>query len=291
MNNNIFFSEALNSEDENNNNKLTVTRRATVQPVVLMRLNVFVPTCRPAKGVQTTIDATSVLKNLEFSRREGYNNVKITGERLNMTTDYRIWAGIIEAFSKYGLQSNFITLSFHEFASMCRFESKRFDKRLRQSMAESLTRIRGKTITFTKLGKDGIERVTATGLLKTGDFNFKSDCVELEADQRLWELYQADYRVLLRHKPINALTRKEVAQVLYIYIESLPPNPAPISFERFRKRLALLSPIKEQNRTIKQSLQQLEDIGYLTHSVVSRGRETTVIIHSRAAKLKEFPFG
>ncbi|MCC8368251.1 protein RepA [Xenorhabdus sp. PB61.4] len=286
MNDQFFFDEIFNSDIENSNNKLTVTTRATVQPVALMRLNVFVPASRAAKGVQTTIDATSELKNLEFSRREGYDHVKITGERLNMTMDFRVWIGIIQAFSKYGLQSNIIKLSFHEFAGMCLFESKRFDKRLRQSIANSLPRIRGKTITFTKSGSDGIKRVASTGLLKTGIFDFENDCVELEADQRLWELYQADYTVLLRHKPIHALTRKEVAQVLYTYIESLPLNPAPISFERLRERLELLSSVKEQNRIIKQALQQLQEIGYLTHSIVSRGRAPYVIIHSRSPKLK-----
>ncbi|MDC9615451.1 protein RepA [Xenorhabdus khoisanae] len=285
MNKNIFFNDVLNSDIEDSNNKLTVTNSATVQPVALMRLNVFVPSSRPAKGMQTTIDATFELKNLEFARREGYNNVKITGERLNMAVDFKIWIGVIQAFSKYGLQSNIIKLPFHEFANMCRFESKRFDKKLRKNMQESLPRIRGKTITFSKSGKDGVKRVVSTGLLKTGSFDFENDCVELEADQRLWELYQADYTVLLRHKPINALIRKEVAQALYTYIESLPPSPAPISFERFRERLSLLSPIKEQNRLIKQALQQLEDIGYLTHSIVRRGRNSHVIIHSRSSKL------
>ncbi|MGV3785458.1 transposase domain-containing protein, partial [Citrobacter freundii] len=37
---------------ESVNNKLTVTSKATVQPVALMRLNVFVPSSRPAKGTR-----------------------------------------------------------------------------------------------------------------------------------------------------------------------------------------------------------------------------------------------
>ncbi|PHM39100.1 replication protein RepA [Xenorhabdus mauleonii] len=288
MSNNVFFDDGVNCDAEDDNNKLTVTNRATIQPVALMRLNVFVPSSRPAKGVQTTIDATAELKNLEFSRREGYNNVKITGERLNMALDFKIWVGIIQSFSKYGLKSNTIQLPFHEFAAMCLFESKRFDKKLRQNIADSLTRIRGKTITFTKSGSEGIKDIVSTGLLKTGRFSFENDLVELEADERLWELYQVDYKVLLRHKPINALPRKEVAQALYTYIESLPSNPAPISRERIRKRLALLSPIKEQNRIIKQALEQLEKIGYLTYSTVIREKETYFIIHSRNSKLKPY---
>lgn len=289
MNEKVFLGEVLGPEAETEHNKLTVTNRATVQPVALMRLNIFVPASRPAKGAQASIDATSVLKDLEFSRREGYDNVRITGERLSMAIDFKVWVGVIQAFSKYGLKSNSITLSFHEFAAMCHFESKRFDKRLRQSIADALTRIRGKTITFTKTGTEGPKRVAATGLLKTGEFDFENDRVELEADSRLWELYQTDYTVLLRHKPINALTRKEAAQALYTFIESLPLNPVPISFERIRARLSLLSPVKEQNRIIKQALQQLQEIGYLEHSLTRKGKETYVVIHRRSANLRQIP--
>lgn len=70
--------------------KLTVTSKATVQPVALMRLNVFVPSSRPAKGLQTSIDASSVFKDLEYSRREGYDDIRITGERLSMAVDFKV---------------------------------------------------------------------------------------------------------------------------------------------------------------------------------------------------------
>lgn len=288
MNQKIFIGDVLGPDSELDNNKLTVTSKATVQPVALMRLNVFVPSSRPAKGMHASIDATSVLKDLEFSRREGYDNIRITGERLSMAIDFKVWVGIIEAFSKYGLKTNSIKLTFQEFAGMCRFESKRFDQRLRKSIADTLTRIRGKTITFTKSGTEGPKRVAVTGLLKTGELDFENDSVELEADQRIWELYQTDYTVLLRYKPINALTRKEAAQALYTFIESLPTNPAPISFKRIRERLSLLSPVKEQNRIIKQALLQLQDIGYLDHSITKKGQENYVIIHRRSANLKHY---
>lgn len=281
-----FIGEVLGPDSENENNKLTVTSKATVQPVALMRLNVFVPSSRPAKGMQTSIDASSVFKDLEYSRREGYDDIRITGERLSMAIDFKVWVGIIAAFSKYGLKTNSIKLTFHEFAAMCRFESKRFDSRLRKSISDALTRIRGKTITFTRSGTDGPNKVSVTGLLKTGELDFGNDKVELEADHRLWEIYQTDYTVLLRYKPINALTRKEAAQALYTFIESLPTNPAPISFKRIRDRLSLLSPVKEQNRIIKLALKQLQDIGYLEHSLTKKGKETYVLIHSRSANLK-----
>lgn len=283
MTDKVFIGEAINKRDETVNTKLTVTNSATVQPVALMRLDVFVPASRPGKGVKTTIDASSVLSGLEFAKREGYDNVKITGERLNMAVDFKVWVGIIQASSKYGLNTNTISLPFKEFASMCKFESKRFDKRLRESIMNSLTRIRGKTITFSR---DNAKGASVTGLLKTGSFDVDKDIIELEADQRLWELYAADYTVLLRYKPINALMRKEAAQALYTYIESLPTNPVPISFSRIRSRLALLSPTKEQNRIIRIALEQLKEIGYLVYSEQPKGKEIFIIVHSRNPTLK-----
>ncbi|MDP0989607.1 protein RepA, partial [Klebsiella pneumoniae] len=83
----------IGPESEIVNNKLTVTSKATVQPVDLMRLNVFVPSSRPAKGTRTSIDATSVLKDLEFSRSEGYDDIRITGERFIMAFEFKVWVG------------------------------------------------------------------------------------------------------------------------------------------------------------------------------------------------------
>lgn len=62
MNENVYIGEVIGPDCESVNNKLTVTSKATVQPVALMRLNVFVPSSRPAKGTRTSIDATSVLR-------------------------------------------------------------------------------------------------------------------------------------------------------------------------------------------------------------------------------------
>ncbi len=41
MNENVYIGEVIGPDCESVNNKLTVTSKATVQPVALMRLNVF----------------------------------------------------------------------------------------------------------------------------------------------------------------------------------------------------------------------------------------------------------
>ncbi|HCA3439688.1 TPA: protein RepA [Salmonella enterica subsp. salamae serovar 35:g,m,s,t:-] len=294
MTDNVFIGEVIASVDDSTNKKLTVNSQATVQPVALMRLDVFVPSSRPGKGLKSSIDASQVLSNLEFAKREGYDRVKITGERLSMSVDFKVWVGIIHAFSTYGKSSNTITLPFKEFAAMCGFDSKRFDRRLRETFLNSLARIRGKTITFSR--GEHLDGMTTTGLLKTASFDARKekDIVTLEADPRLWELYAADYQVLLRHRPINALSRQEAAQALYTFIESLPSNPAPVSFSRIKDRLSLLSPQFEQNRIIRQALAKLKEINYLDYTIVDKKmrtgkKEPHVMIHSRNPTLKELP--
>ncbi|MCP6188316.1 protein RepA, partial [Klebsiella pneumoniae] len=41
-----------------------------------------------------------------------------------------------------------------------------------------------------------------------------------------------------------------------------------------------------QNRIIKLALKQLQDIGYLDHSITKKGKETFILIHRRSANLK-----
>ncbi|ECC8157032.1 protein RepA, partial [Salmonella enterica] len=125
-----------------------------------------------------------------------------------------------------------------------------------------------------------------TGLLKTGYFDAERDIVELEADSKLWEIFQLDYRVLLQQHALRALPKKEAAQAIYTFIESLPARPIPISFARIRERLALMSSVSEQNRTIKKAIEQLKSIGYLDCTIEKQGRENFIIVHSRNPKLK-----
>lgn len=132
--------------------------------------------------------------------------------------------------------------------------------------------------------KDG-SRQFLTQLLKTASLDREKDEVIIEADARLWELYQVDYAILLRRHPYALLKGKEVAQTLYTYIASLPDNPAPIAFSRLRERLLLTSMVKEQNRIIKAAVLQLQEIGYIECSITKKGRESYVLIHKRNKRL------
>lgn len=230
------------------------------------------------------IDVSSTFSQLEFARKEGYDEVRIFGERLNISTDFSVWMGVIGAFSKYGMNSNTIEIPFTEFAALCQYDSRQFNKRLRDTIFDALTRIGTKTVQF-KSKKSGDKFFTQ--LLKTGKYTSETDTVTLQADERLWELYQIDYNILLRKRPYHMLKGKEVAQTLYTFIASLPDNPAPLRFDRIIERLNLTSPVKEQNRLIKAALKQLQDIGYIEYSIVKEGRTLTLLIHKRNKKLKD----
>lgn len=280
--NTYFFPDAIPDSEEGQGKSLTVTSNSSVQPAALMRLGIFVP-ANKSGDAGDAIDASEILSSLELSKSEGYTKIMITGPRLNLSTDLKVWMGIIHAFSKYGLASNAITLSFHEFANLCQIPSKRLDSRLRANIRDSLTRIRGKTITLSTIGSRG---AYVTGLLKTGRFNADEDTIELEADSKLWELYRADYLTLLRKKPLNALPRQEAAQALYTYLASLPERPADISFTRLRARLMLTNRISDQNKVIRAALEKLKSIGYLDYLLKKEGRETMVRVLSRNPALK-----
>lgn len=249
-----------------------------------MRLGIFVPKATKGTPEFGGVDASELLSKLEISKAEGFDNINIIGPRLDMDTDFKVWIAIIRSFSTYGLTANKITLRFSEFAKFAGFNSKRLDRTLRTKIHESLWRIRNKSVTF-KRGSSMTGSYN-TGLLKTGYFDSERDVIELEADEKLWELYSLDYRVLLQQHAIKALPKKEVAQALYTFIESLPSNPVPVGFDRLRERLALTAQIKDQNRVIKKAVVQLIDIGYLDATVIKKGRENYLLIHKRNPKLK-----
>ena len=92
-----------------------------------------------------------------------------------------------------------------------------------------------------------------THLVQSAYYDTERDIVQLQADPRLFELYQFDRKVLLQLKAINALKRRESAQALYTFIESLPRDPAPVSLARLRARLNLKSPVFSQNQTVRRA--------------------------------------
>lgn len=280
--NKTLITEALTQEVNGVIKPLTVNSARTVQPVALMRLGVFVPKPARKKALSSDIDASELLSSLNIAEIEGYTNIHILGPRLDMEMDFKTWAGIIQAFHNYGRKGNTISLPFTEFAKYCGFPTKRSDKKLRQKLQYSMTKIRAKTLSFSNQENT---KQYVTGLIKTAFLDMDNDHVELEADDRIWDLYRDDYRVLLRMKAFTRLTRQELAQTLYTFFESLPGNPWPVSFARLRERVCLVSEIKGQNRAIRNGLEKLRDIGYLDYDIVEKNKENYVVIHKRNAAL------
>lgn len=206
--NQSFISDILYADIESKAKELTVNSNNTVQPVALMRLGVFVPKPSKSKGESKEIDATKAFSQLEIAKAEGYDDIKITGPRLDMDTDFKTWIGVIYAFSKYGLSSNTIQLSFQEFAKACGFPSKRLDAKLRLTIHESLGRLRNKGIAF-KRGKDA-KGGYQTGLLKVGRFDADLDLIELEADSKLWELFSLIIAFCCNTTPCVPFRRKKL---------------------------------------------------------------------------------
>lgn len=265
--------------------KLMPNTNNTVQPVALMRLGLFVPTLksfsRNRKNMMATTDVTNELKQLSFVKSEGYENIQIIGQRLDMDNDFKTWVGIIHAFAKYKTLGDSVTLPFVDFVKLCGIPSARSSARLRERLDASLTRIASNTIRFSSGGEFYV-----THLVQSAKYSAKNDTVTLQADPKIFELYQFDKKVLLQLRAINELARKESAQALYTFIESLPPDPAPISMQRLRARLNLTSRVITQNATVRKAMGQLREIGYLDYTEFMRGKSVYFSVHYRRPKLK-----
>lgn len=263
---------------------LDVNSSSTVQPVALMRLGLFVPTLKSTDKSKTNrknvTDATEELVQLTVAKSEGYTDVKITGSRLDMDTDFKVWLGIIRSMSEYGVKNDTLQLSFVEFVKMCGFDSRRSNKKMRDRISNALFKLASVTLKFQSETKGW-----TTHLVQSAYYDINEDIVEIKAEPKLFELYHMDRRVLLRLKAIDALHRKESAQALYTFIESLPQNPVPISMKRMRDRLNLTSNIYTQNHTVRKAMTQLKEIGYLDYTEFKRGRSTYFSIHYRNPRL------
>lgn len=287
----IDLNKIFEEKDKSSGEIVTLMPNAnnTVQPVALMRLGVFVPTLKSLKNSKkntfSTTDATEELSRLTLAKAEGFDKVEIVGPRLDMDNDFKTWVGIIHSFAKHKVIGDKVQLPFVEFAKLCGIPSSRSSKKLRERISPSLKRIAGTVISFTSnCGEDTKEYVTH--LVQSAYYDTKKDIVIIQADPKLYELYQFDRKVLLQLKAINALKRRESAQALYTYIESLPRNPAPISLARLRTRLNLKSPVFSQNQTVRRAMEQLKEIGYLDYTEMQRGRAVYFNVHYRRPKLK-----
>ncbi|AOP97997.1 RepB family plasmid replication initiator protein [Enterobacter roggenkampii] len=262
---------------------LTPNSRKTVQTVALLRLSVFTPVSpREKRARNFIIDASEELSSLEVARQEGYTNIKIQGAKLGMSTDFKVWVGIILAFSRYGYASPVINVPFSEFARMCGLSPTDINDRARKRFNESLFNISSVTLSFQS--KDG-RRSLVTHLVQRARLDQTANMIEIVGDPSLWELYSYDHKVLLGLKALSALSRKESAQSLYVYFESMPPGTLYISIKRLRERLSMASQVKDQNATIRKAMRELLKIGYLDYSEIKKMGEVMFIIHARCPRL------
>ena len=269
---------------------LLPTLRQTIQPKVLLRLGVFVPTLKSTdKGGRKShsIDATESLSRLSIVEGEGYNQIQIYGPRLDMDTDFKVWVGIIYALSNKKLDDDDqLELNFADFAKYCGFETKRIDRQLKDRFDASLTRIARTNISFVKSIPGTDDRITINmHLVESTYYDSHTGKIVIKPNSKLNTLYRVDGKTRLYLKALQKLSRKESAQALYLYLAELPPTFYRIGFDRLRERLQLTSHLGNQNATVKKALQQLKDIGFLEYSVDKEGSDYVLNILKRNNKL------
>ena len=266
------------------------TLRQTIQPKVLLRLGVFVPTLKSTeKGGRKShsIDATESLSRLSIIEGEGYNQIQIYGPRLDMDTDFKVWVGIIYALSNKKLNhEGQLELNFAEFAKFCGIESKRIDRQLKERFDASLTRISRTNIRFMKQIPGTDDHITINmHLVEWTYYDSAAGTIIIKPNSKLNTLYRVDGKTRLYLKSLQKLSRKESAQALYLYLAELPATFYRIGFGRLRERLQLTSHIGNQNAIVKKALQQLKDIGFLEYSVEKENGDYVLNILRRNPKL------
>ncbi|HCH2721443.1 hypothetical protein NPN16_22220 [Vibrio parahaemolyticus] len=247
---------------------LSISNSHSIQPNILIRTPLFVPIARNSNKSVSTLtkhDVSSEFRGISLYQREGYEYASIRGEKLNVRTDFRVWCGVIFAFSKYGYNTDCITMKLSEFTKFCGFSTQMLNAAFRRRIQESLERIQSQTVSMST--RDG-KKATATSLLKKFIYDTDRDEILLEGDPELWELYRIDRQILISMKTLSKIPRAETAQCLYLFLASLPNDPIPVTMSRIRERLSLNMSNKEANRSIKNAIKTLEKIGYL------EGRET-----------------
>ncbi|HBC3506401.1 TPA: hypothetical protein KDZ07_004371 [Vibrio parahaemolyticus] len=247
---------------------LSISNSHSIQPNILIRTPLFVPIARNSNKEVSTLtkhDVSSEFRGISLYQREGYEYASIKGEKLNVRTDFRVWCGVIFAFSKYGYNTDCITMKLSEFTKFCGFSTQMLNAAFRKRIQESLERIQSQTVSMST--RDG-KKATATSLLKKFIYDTDRDEILLEGDPELWELYRIDRQILISMKTLSKIPRAETAQCLYLFLASLPNDPIPVTMSRIRERLSLNMSNKEANRSIKNAIKTLEKIGYL------EGKET-----------------
>lgn len=247
---------------------LSISNSHSIQPNILIRTPLFVPIARNSNKDVSTLtkhDVSSEFRGISLYQREGYEYASIKGEKLNVRTDFRVWCGVIFAFSKYGYNTDCITMKLSEFTKFCGFSTQMLNAAFRKRIQESLERIQSQTVSMST--RDG-KKATATSLLKKFIYDTDRDEILLEGDPELWELYRIDRQILISMKTLSRIPRAETAQCLYLFLASLPNDPIPVTMSRIRERLSLNMSNKEANRSIKNAIKTLEKIGYL------EGKET-----------------
>ena len=127
-----------------------------------------------------------------------------------MDNDFKTWVGIIHSFARHNVTGDKVELPFVEFAKLCGIPSNQSSRRLRERISPSLKRIAGTVISFSRTDEKHT-REYITHLVQSAYYDTERDIVQLQADPRLFELYQFDRKVLLQLKAINALKRREPA--------------------------------------------------------------------------------
>lgn len=164
---------------------LISTSESSVQVVPLMRLGVFVPTLKgtdKAKITRNTVDASKDFNTLSLYSSEGFEKVIISGPRLDMDTDFKVWVGIISVLTDSDhpiTKEGKIVIPFSEFARRCGFPRGRMKQELRTRLKDSIKKIMSTIVEFSKDSGKPTEKTQMVQLMGESTIDIGNDLVLL----------------------------------------------------------------------------------------------------------------
>ncbi len=142
-------------------------------------------------------DVTGELRQLSHALSEGYENMRITGVRLDMDNYFKVWGGIIHTSSRLNSLGEMLKLPYEVFVKLCGISTSRSSARLRQRIEVSLWSIATNTISFTS--RSGGYYVTH--LVQSAKYNPRLGVITFHPDPCIFDFYRFVYKVLLQLRP------------------------------------------------------------------------------------------
>lgn len=210
---------------------------------------------------------------MELEKFYGYSSVKIKGLALNLNTDFKVLSTLFQI--RDDINENKVRISIIDFAEMMGNNRRAISNSTKKAIDESLDRLMSQTISFiTKKNINDVKSIQKANLINNADIYFDEGYMDITFNEKIKEIYNNDKYVQYVNLETFMSIKGETAKALWLFYEA---NSKFTSFkkENIEKRLLLKEKeLKEINRQLKNSHEELINMGYLLKYEFEKGSNT-----------------